>query len=280
MSKDNNMDIKRLKDMPPWEWPEDTDKLLLGILRDRAADPSGRLIAAQLAGDLTVIDDNLADELLSIVEQDDESEQLRTAAVLALGPVLEYTYDEFDLPDERIISVRMFNRIQESLRRLYMDMNIPKNVRRMMIEASVRAPQDWHHDAIAAACESHDEDWKLTATFCMRFIEGFDLQILEALDSSNPDIFYEAVCASGDWGLDGAWPHIVAIIRDKDADKSLLLAAIESSVIIRPQAAALILSDLMYSEDEDIVEAVHEAMSMAEMTMDDDLNDEEDETLH
>ena len=276
------MDIKNLQSIPSWEWPADTDKVLLGLLRDRTADPSDRIIAAESAGDLTVIDDNLADELLSIVKRNEESEELRATAVLALGPVLEYTYDEFDMPDERTISVSMFNRIQDSLRKLYMEMDIPKDLRRRMIEASVRAPQDWHHDAVAAAYESHDEDWKLTAVFCMRFIDGFDSLILQALNSSNPDIFFEAVCAAGDWGLDEAWPHIVAIIKEKDADKSLLLAAIEASVIIRPEEASYILSDLMYSDDEDIVEAVHEAMSMAEITMDDDFteDDDDDETIH
>lgn len=276
------MDLKRLQDIPTWEWPAGTDKMLLKILHDRTSDPSDRLIAAELAGDLTVINDNLADELLSIVKQDDEPEQLRATAVIALGPALEYMYDEIDIAGEQTISVSMFNRIQEFLRKLYMDMDISKEIRRRIIEASVRAPQDWHYDAVAAAYESDDQDWKLTAVFCMRFIEGFDSQILEALNSGNPEIFYEAICAAGDWGLAGAWPHIEAVIREKDTDKSLLLAAIEASVIIRPQESMNILSGLLYSDDEDIVDAVHEAMSTAEMTMDDDFNDEEDEdeTLH
>jgi hypothetical protein len=29
-----NMDLKILEDRPPWEWPQSTDKMLLGILRD------------------------------------------------------------------------------------------------------------------------------------------------------------------------------------------------------------------------------------------------------
>lgn len=274
------MDIKRLLDMPSWEWPEDADKMLLGILRNRSADSSDRLAAAELAGDLTVIDDNLADELLSIVKHDNEPEQLRAAAALALGPVLEYTYDEIDMPDERTISAGMFNRIQETLQRLYTDPSVPREVRRRILEASVRAPQDWHHDAIGAAYTTNDEDWKLTAVFCMRFIDGFDSQILEALNSRNPDIYYEAVCAAGDWGLDGAWGHIVSILTEKGADKPLLLVAVEGAVNIRPNEAPDLLYPLLSSGDEDIIEAVHEAISMAEMIIDDDFTDEEEETLH
>lgn len=277
------MDIKRLQDIPPWEWPTGTDKMLLSVLRDRAANPSDRLIAAELAGDLTVIDDNLADELLAIVKQDDAPEELRATAVIALGPVLEYTYDEIDMAEEPTISPMIFNRIQNSLRKLYMDMDTPKEVRRRTLEASVRAPQDWHYNAVVSAYESHDEYWKLTAVFCMRYISGFDDHILEALNSDNPDIYYEAICAAGDWGLEDAWPHIVSIITERDDDKSLLLAAIEATVNIRPEEAADLLSDLVYSEDEDVVEAVHEAIALAGACMDEDFfneDDDDDKTIH
>ena len=39
------MDLKTLKDLPPWDWPEDTDKMLLDILLDEQADASDRLLA-------------------------------------------------------------------------------------------------------------------------------------------------------------------------------------------------------------------------------------------
>jgi hypothetical protein len=54
----------------------------------------------------------------------------------------------------------------------------------LVLEASVRAPQDWHLDAIREAYSSTDEAWSLTAVFCMRFVRGFNEQILEALESS------------------------------------------------------------------------------------------------
>ena len=53
-----------------------------------------------------------------------------------------------------------------------------KEVKRPILEASVRAPEKWHKNAVAAAYRSKDEDWKLTAVFCMRFIRGFDKQIV------------------------------------------------------------------------------------------------------
>jgi hypothetical protein len=93
------------------------------------------------------------------------------------------------------------------------------------------------------------EVWRLTAVFCMRFVRGFDEQILEALDSRNPDIHYEAVCAAGAWEVDAAWPHIAALVTSGETDKPLLLAAIEAVASIRPREAAEILDDLTDSDD-------------------------------
>jgi hypothetical protein len=275
------MDLTTLKDTPPWEWPENAGEIFLEFLRDDRADKSDRLLAAELAGDFTVINDELADALLSILRNSDESEKLRGRAAISLGPALEYAdTDGFDDPDYVPISEQTFRRIQETLQKLYTDARIPKEVRRRVLEASVRAPQDWHQDAIRDAYSSGDEDWELTAVFCMQFVRGFDDQILESLDSNNPDIHYEAVCAAGAWEVDGAWSHIVALVTSEETEKSVLLAAIDAVAGIRPQEAGAILVDLTDSDDEDVVEAAYEAMAMAEEPRDDENDDEDEKLLH
>jgi HEAT repeat protein len=272
------MNLKALKDTPPWEWPENAGKTLLDILQDAQAGASDRLLAAELAGDLVVMEDKLADALLSIVGSGDEAEALRAQAAISLGPVLEQAdTDGFEDPDDVPISEATFRRIQESLRKLYADADVPKGLRRRILEASVRAPQEWHPDAIRAAYASEDEAWRLTAVFCMRYVRGFDAQILEALESGNPEIQYEAVCAAGNWGVEGAWPHIAALVASGETDKPLRLAAIEAVASIRPQEAPEILADLTDSEDEDIVETAYEAMAMAEGQSDELDEDELDE---
>jgi hypothetical protein len=272
------MNLKTLKETPPWEWPEGAGKLFLGILRDGKAKKSDRLLAAELAGDYTVINDELADTLVSILDKSDEPEELRSQAVLSLGAALEQadTFG-FEDADDILISENTFRSIQGKLRKLYMDTDVPKEVRRRVLEASARAPQTWHENAVRAAYSSRDEDWKLTAVFCMRFIRGFDDQIIESLDSKNEDIHYEAVCAAGNWGVDAAWPHIAALVASEKTDKDLLLAAIDAIAIIRPEEAAEVLLDLAQSDDEEIVDAVHEAMAMAEPWEDEEDEDEEDE---
>jgi len=176
------MNLKILKETPPWEWPEDACNMFLEILEDDQADTHDRILAAELAGDFTVINDELVGALLAVLQRDDEPEILRGTAAISLGPVLEQAdIDEFDDPDAVPVSQDTFHKIRESLHRLYLDADVPKTVRRRILEASVRAPLDWHQDAVRAAYSSDDEDWKLTAVFSMRWVRGFDNQILEAL---------------------------------------------------------------------------------------------------
>jgi hypothetical protein len=269
------MDLKTLQDTPPWDWPRDAGKRFQEILIDHRANESDRLVAAELAGDLTVINDKLADSLTAIIRSPDEPERLRARAAISLGPVLEQAEtDGFEDPDDVPITQRTFRNIQDSLRKLHFDNTIPKEVRRRVLEASVRAPESWHQNAIRAAYSSGDKDWMLTAVFSMRWVRGFDDQILEALKSADPEIHYEAVQAAGNWGLAAAWSHIVALVHDAGAPKPLLLAAIGAVASIRPAEARRILVDLAGSDDEEIAEAADEAIGMAE-TASDEEDDEE-----
>lgn len=272
------MDLRTLKETPPWDWPESTGKALLDILRDERATESDLLLASELAGDFTVIDDALADALLVILRSDNTSEQVRGQAAISLGPVLEHADTEgFEAADQLPITQSMFHRLQESLHDLYLDAEVPGEARRRILEASVRAPQAWHQDAVRDAFSAADEAWRLTAVFCMRFVRGFDEEILEALEDTNPDIHYEAVLAAGNWEVDAAWPHVAALVTSRETEKPLLLAAIEAIASIRPDEAGEILHDLADSDDEDIVAAVDEAMAVAAGPSDEDEDDDLDD---
>ena len=138
----------------------------------------------------------------------------------------------------------------------------------------MRAPEEWHQNAIRAAYSSGDKEWMLTAVFSMRWVRGFDDQILEALKSGDAEIQCEAIQAAGNWGLTAAWSHILALVRDAATPKSVLLAAIGAVASISPAEARSVLVDLADSDDEEIAEAVDEAIAMAE-TVSDDEDDEE-----
>ena len=267
------MDLKTLKDTAAWEWPPSAHRRILAVLTDGAAPEGDRLLAATLAGDTVVINDDLADALLSILRTDGASRELRTKAALSLGPILELAdldgFDEFsDVP----ISEATFRRIVGTLEKLYRQAAVPTAVRRRILEASVRAPQDWHPNAIAAAYASDDDDWKLTAVFSMRWVRGFDAQILEALDSDSELIHIEAVLAAGAWSIEAAWSHLASLVTAEDTDKDLRLAAIESVTAMRP-GEAVRLFEQVGSSDEDILAAIDEASAMSEMLPETGLDD-------
>ncbi|MBI5064279.1 MAG: HEAT repeat domain-containing protein [Desulfatitalea sp.] len=258
------MDLKTLEETPPWEWPKDTDKMLLDILRKGRIDASDRILAVQLAGESTVVNDELARALLSVAQNDKEDQEVRSAALIALGPALEQAdMMGFDEEDYIVVSEEVFRLLQTSLQKLYMNPDLPKDVRRAVLEAAVRAPQQWQYEAVRAAYTGNDDDWRLTAIFCMGYLDGFDVQIMEALGSNDPDIHFHAVCAAGNWDVHDAWPHIAALVRSEETDKDLRIAAIGALAGIRPEESAEILNELIDSEDEDIVEAVFEALAMS-----------------
>ena len=269
------MDLKTLQETPPWEWPKGAGKMFLAILRDPHADAADRLLAAGLAGDFTVINDALAAALVSILGSAAEPQELRARAAISLGPAIEQAdIEEFDDPEAVPISEKMFRTIKQSLRRLYLDSGVPELVRRSILEAAVRAPQDWHTGAIRSAWSNPDREWKQTAVFCMSHVRGFDLQILEALENSDPGIHYHAVRAAGTWEVEAAWPHVAAL-ANSDTNKPLRLAAIEALGTMRPLDSVEILANLADSEDEDIAETAGQAMSMAEGMLTDGFDDDE-----
>lgn len=255
-----------MQKLPPWEWPENSEQILTGVLNDASADASDRLLAAKLAGELPASTGELADALLSIVQSGDEPDELRARAAISLGPTLEDADlgdIEFPYEDERI-SEDMFHKINEKLHELYLDGTVSEKVRRRILEGSVRAPQEWHRDAVHAAYASGKDNWRLTAVFCMRYVKGFEDQVLEALQSDDPDMLYEAVTAAGNWQLDAAWPRLTALLASQETDRDVLFAAIEAVTDIRPREAGVALVDLADSEDEEIAEAATDAMMLAE----------------
>ncbi len=273
------MDLQTIYEMiPPWEWPEDADSMFQEILEDRSADPSDRLLAAEMAGNLVVFNDKLAGTLLSIVSNRDETADLRAKAAVSFGAAFEHVdLYEFDDLDDIIFSEEIFCEVQSSFKKFYHDAGFPKEVRRRILEAAVRAPLDWHSAAVRAAFASDDKNWQLTAVFCMRFIGGFDQQILEALESKNSSILYEALLAAGNCETAKAWPLIDRLFGNADIDKNILLAAIDAAANIGHPEAVNSLERLLKSNDDDIVDAANEALGMLEAGEFYDAYDEEDD---
>ena len=272
------MNLKSLKDIPPWDWPENASGMILEALQDGNAKMSEKLLAADLAGEITVMNDEMARTLIQIVSEQSQPEDLRANAAIALGPGLEEAdINGFDETLDNALSEKTIRNLQRSLRKIFFEVNVPKEVRRRVLESSVRCPEEWHKGAVRGICTSDDEEWRLTAVFCMRYIRGFESQIFEALESQNPDIQYEAVRAAGEWELKSAWPHVAALLATASADKDLLLAAIDAAAVINPEEASEYLDRLAESKDEDVAEAALDAL----LEMDHEASwDEDDEDFY
>lgn len=276
------MDLATLQELPSWQWPRNAGRTLRDTLRDKKAAPEDRLAAARLLGDIVAIDNEGVDLLLSILKSDAEPQELRGKAAIALGPTLELadTADFDDPYDQMPISEAAFHKIQKTFRALYEQPGVSKFMRRRILEASVRAPEDWHEGAVREAYASSDEEWKLTSVFCMAYVRGFEREILESLNNPHEKIHYHAVTAAGNWGLDEAWPHVLELAVSEETEKNLRIAAIEALSGIRPREALSILDELIDSKDEEISAAAEEAYSMAqgaaEMAEDDEEEDDFD----
>jgi len=267
------LNLKKLKNAPPWDWPANASDIVISALSNRKASKADRLLAADLAGEYVILSEEIFDALITVVCSHEESAELRSTAAIALGPGLEDSFagDYEDIEDPPALSELFVQKIQKMLRDIYLDADAPKSVRRSVLEASVRDPQEWHAGAIKSAYNSDDAEWKLTAVFCMNYIKGFETQILESLTSSNPHIRYHAVNAAGNWEIDAAWPHIVRLVTSDNVDKSLRIAAIKAAASIRPHESD-ILEPLVDSDDEDISETAMEALAEAEYASSVDLD--------
>ena len=280
------MDLELLKTIPSWQWPDDTATVLLEALRDEGLDPVRRRIAAELAGDFTVVNDELFEALLDLLNDPVQPDEVRAAAATALGPALEDAHlDEFEFADEVPISEAMYDRTRAALRRLFADEALPTLVRRRVFEAAVRAPEEWQRQVIRDAWSDPDPQWKATAVVGMEHVGGFEDEILQALDSTDEEVVRRAILAAGAWEIDAAWPTVEEILAAGTGDTALLLAAVDASVTIRPEDAAPYLAELLDHDDEEVREVAMEALYMAEALDDLDLDelegpDDDDEPVN
>jgi hypothetical protein len=276
---EETLTLQQLAGLEPWQWPDGTPRMLLSTLSDLGASEADLLVASVLAGDTAVIDDALAERLLALCADSDRGEELRCRAAISLGPVLEEC-DTFDFDDgHAAITESTFRRVLHELHALHQAAEVPEAVRRCVLEAAVRAPQEWHPAAVGTAWSSPDAAWQRTAVFCMRFVPGFEPQILEAMQQADDVVFYQAVLAAGSKRVQAAWDQVVALLSHPKVEKPLLLAAVDTVACLRPTAAPAELAALLESGDEDVVEAIHEALAMGSVNVEDDDGFLEDDVL-
>lgn len=277
-----------LENTEPWNWPTDAGEQLLQLLTDRETGPEERLLAVRLAGETLVMDDAIASALLALLGDGELPEDLRAQAAISLGPSLEQAeldaladVEDLELPEELahvdledgMLSPTILGEIKQRLRVVVEDEAAPQLVRRRALEAAVRTGEDWHEAAVRRAWDDGDAAWRLTAVFCMRFVGGFDKEILESLDSDDSELLYEAVLAAGTWAIDDAWRQVRGLLDQTD-DRELRMAAIEAAPQIRPEEAAELLLPFVDHDDEELAELANDMIAMVSGDFDDEDDDD------
>ena len=193
------------------------------------------------------------------------SDSAREKAALSLGPVLEAAHAEGFDTGLAPIGQATFKRIQQRLAEVYADRDAPSPLRRRALEALAHAPRDGLAEAIRAAHRGA-RDWRVTALRCMFYHDGFETEILASLDSADLEIRAAAIRAVGPCELQEAWTYIEPVLREEPSQAStpLLLAAIESAGLIRPDAALRLLEPLTSDRREDVARAARRGLAFVQ----------------
>ena len=114
---------------------------------------------------------------------------------------------------------------------------------------------------------------------CVFLFWALKKKLLRHLDTTDPEILFEAVCAAGSNKVDMAWKKIIEIASNKSTEENLLFAAISSAFDINADEAGRILSDPFTHKDQDIIDFVNECLALSE-TYDEYSEFDDEEPLH
>lgn len=234
------------------ESPRESRPALLAALE--SDDPDMKHRALEFSAEL-IDGDRMALRHVELVEDPGEETRVRVRAAEALGPVLESARDRArgGRAKGSPISAEGYRRIQRRFERFYRSAQAPKIVRRRVLEASVRSPEDWHRGAIRAAWNSADPAWRRTAVTAMGRLVGFREVLAEALEDEDPGVVCRALRATaGRDDISGVPETFIEYATAPDHPCECRLAAIEALRFVQSRRAREVLSHLTHSRDDEI----------------------------
>jgi HEAT repeat protein len=192
----------------------------------------------------------------------DEANEVRAAALVALGRfVLLGEYGE--LPEDQV------TKLHEIIINLWTDEQEDLNVRRRALEAIANSSHEIVPDAIEEAYHSSERLMKISAVFAMgrSCDERWNDRVLREMSGLDAELRYEAARAAGEIGITEAVPLLGRLAMGNDRETQEV--AIWSLGEIGGRDALRILSaladDAKKAEDDDLIEAVNEAISSASL---------------
>ncbi len=226
------------------------------VFRFCLGDKDEQVRAAAIEGLWEDHDIALLNPLITLL-RDDLSISVRAGAAISLGRYV--LLGELDK-----IKAQHFALVQEALLETICSPLEDLEVQRRAIEALAYSSDEGVREIIEAAYYDEDERMRTSAVFAMgRNADAFwsDLVINE-LESSRPEMRYEAAMACGELELAAATPLLANLINDPD--REVLEAAIWALGQIGGNEARRILYDCYQEGDEFLCEAVEEALEHLE----------------
>ena len=195
--------------------------------------------------------------------QDDEVWDVRAAAALSLGRfVLLGEYDQIDAGAAQ--------RVENALLDAYYLPEQDAWVRRRVLEALANSSNEQLADMILSAYEEDEELMRIGALFAMgRSADPrWNSVVLDELGSSEKEILFEAVRASGELEIEEAVPDLLRFLSDPDVE--IRDAAVWALGRIGGREARRALKACCNSEDEDLRDAAEEALAELDFMASDD----------
>ncbi len=196
----------------------------------------------------------------------DSSEGVRAAAASALGRfILEGELGKFD--------PGLARQAENIAIKLYQDENEDVDVRRRALEAIANSGRSGVTDMIEEAYQDDNPRMRTSAIFAMgRSCDSrWSSVVLRELISENPEMRFEAARAAGELELRESAPYLADLLQE--SDREIMLMAIWALGEIGGAEAQRLLEDMIETADEagdeDLVEALEEALSSAHLVGDD-----------
>ncbi len=266
---DDNGKLAYLKSCPVHIWPADVEKLLLRALSEPQSESESeseqverldRQLAIELTRRLKFMDSEIVSALLDCIEDDAQPMSLRIAATGSLALALEHSGIEDQRRSSAMLSRLAVLNVDEALQELYFDADVPAELRRAALEASVRVPADlpdalpdaWYNAEVERAYASEDVAWRKSAILCMGYMPHWAQTVREALHGDDEAIRISAIYAARQSMPEESWDTIVAIARDAQASLPLRVAAMANMPFIDPEGTLVLLDQL--EEDGDIAD--------------------------
>lgn len=237
----------------------DLDYRTIGWLALLDADAEVREAAIDLLWEDDTV--SLMDRLIQTALSD-ESVSVRAAAASALGRFI-LLGEIGDLPD------RETARAQDAAIRLLTDLTEDIDVRRRALEAIANSSHEIVVGAIREAHSSPDQRMRISSIFAMGRTcdEQWNDDVLQALESDDLEMRYEAARAAGELGLESALSQLRSLAFD--ADREIKEAAIWSLGEIGGNEAVRVLQllaqDAENNDDEELLEAIEDALGNAKL---------------